>query len=68
MSSFDDWFEQYKLRSDWINLSEEDDVKNAYNAGLERAAEISEQSPYPDGMDIADAIRKEINREDSDEL
>ena len=60
--SFDDWFEQYKLRSDWINLSEEDDIKNAYNAGLERAAEIAHKElSSPAGKFVADAIRAESN-------
>ena len=71
MSSFNDWLHRnYPNTVDYkIAHHINDDMEEAYNAGMERAAEIAInlfagrddfKKEYDAGFDIEDAIRKEI--------
>ena len=62
MSSFDEWIDKNHpgtILRDGVELldADMDDMKAAYNAGMERAAEIANINGY---HSTAEAIRKEI--------
>ena len=66
MSSFDDWLIDYTDNDDWCDRDITQDMEFAYNAGMERAAEITES--FPDASNrgalvlCAEVIRKEIEK------
>ena len=64
MSSFDDWLIDYTDNDDWCDRDITQDMEFAYNAGMDRAAEIAESIPsWGDEVDeAAEAIRKEIEK------
>ena len=76
MSSFDDWSTYLKRSTDirisdwWKTMGADEIARAAYNAGMERAAEIAVQS-NPDSRsvvitevcrEIASNIRKEVEK------
>ena len=70
MSGFDDWLIDYQDNDDWCDRDITEDMEFAYNAGMERAAEIAVQS-NPDSRsvvitevcrEIASNIRKEVEK------
>ena len=59
MSSFDEWSKAYKRPHPDITVHQM--LEAAYNAGIERAAELIEHD-YDVGKCISSVIRKEINK------
>ena len=59
MSSFDEWFTD--ISGNDVRFADKI-LKEAYNAGMERAAEIAHTLPLDWGRDIEKAIRKEIEK------
>ena len=66
MSGFDDWLIDYQDNDDWCDRDITEDMEFAYNAGMERAAEITES--FPDASNrgalvlCAEVIRREIEK------
>ena len=61
MSGFDDWLIDYTDNDDWCDRDITQDMEFAYNAGMERAAELIEHD-YDVGKCISSVIRKEIEK------
>ena len=59
MSGFDDWLIDYQDNDDWCDRDITEDMEFAYNAGMERAAEIAYELGWGS---VATAIRKEIEK------
>ena len=65
MSGFDDWLIDYQDNDDWCDRDITEDMEFAYNAGMERAAEIAAESTFHNvyaHQRISEAIRKEIEK------
>ena len=68
MSSFDEWLDKNHpgtVLRDGVELldADLDDMKAAYNAGMERAADIAKNSSvFITPFEVSEAIRKEIEK------